>query len=345
VLAFVFRDRRQVGLYPDLRAPRRRTWDMNRREFVIAAAALVVAPDALARGWGGTPVALVTADLESRVVAVHLRDGDVISSIPTLPGPRSIERVGETAVVAHTAHGAVSLLDGPSLRLRRVLRSFEQPRYTAASRDARYAFVTDSGSQSVVVLDVHRGRVVRRLDVGGPARHLSLDPSGRRLWTALGTKAPRIAIIDVRDPVRPRLLGRMRPPFLAHDIGFTPAGRAVWVTSGDRRELALFDPRSARASLRLQAGAPPQHVTFSGRVAFVTSGDDGTLDTHDAATGRLLRTARVPAGSYNVQEAFGMILTPSLSQGTLCVADTRGRLLRRLDIARSSHDACFVVAR
>jgi YVTN family beta-propeller protein len=316
---------------------------MNRREFVVAAAALAVAPDALARPWGGTPVALVTADLESRIVAVHLGTGAVIGSIPTLPGPRSIERVGETAVVAHTAHGAVSLVDGPGLRVRRVLRSFEEPRYTAASPDGRYAFVSDSGSQSVVVLDVLRGRVVRRVEVGGPARHLSLDRSGRRLWAALGTKAARIAIIDVRDPLRPRLLGRMRPPFLAHDVGFAPSGRVIWVTSGDRRELALFDPRSARATLRLPAGAPPQHVTFSGRTAFVTSGDDGTLHTHDASTGRLRRTARIPAGSYNVQEANGVILTPSLSQGTLCVADRRGRFLRRLDVARSSHDACFVM--
>jgi hypothetical protein len=53
----------------------------------------------------------------------------------------------------------------------------------------------------------------------------------------------------------------------------------------------------------------------------------------------------VPTGSYNVQEAFGaFILTPSLSQGTLCVVDRNGRLLRKLRVARSSHDACFVMS-
>jgi hypothetical protein len=35
---------------------------------------------------------------------------------------------------------------------------------------------------------------------------------------------------------------------------------------------------------------------------------------------------------------------PSLSQGTLCVADRRGRVLRTIDVARSSHDACFVMS-
>jgi DNA-binding beta-propeller fold protein YncE len=318
---------------------------MNRREFVVAATALAIAPEAFARRLGGTPVALVTADLESHVVAVDLSTGKRLRHIPTMSGPRSIERVGTTAVVAPTAHGAVSLIDGTKLRVRKVLRGFREPRYTASSLDGRYAFVTDSGLRAVVVVDVVRGRVVRRLGVGGPARHISIDRAGRRLWTALGTKAPRIAVVDVLDELRPRLLGTIKPPFLAHDVGFAPSGDVIWVTSGDQRELALFDPRTARAVKRYRAGAPPQHVTFSRRLAFVTSGDDGTLRTHNAADGRLLRTARVPLGSYNVQEGWEgqAILTPSLSRGTLCVADGRGRLVRRFVVARSSHDACFVV--
>jgi DNA-binding beta-propeller fold protein YncE len=241
-------------------------------------------------------------------------------------------------VVAHTAHAAVTLVDAKRLRIQKVLHSFEQPRYTASSSGGRFAFVTDSGSGEVVVVDVIRGRVVSRLKVGGPARHISVDRE--RLWTALGTKASRIAVVDVRDPLRPELLGRIKAPFLAHDVGLAPAGRLIWVTSGDRRELALFDPRTARAVRKLEAGAPPQHVTFSGRLAFVTSGDDGTLHTHDALSGRRLRAARIPVGSYNVAEGSGLVFMPSLSQGTLCVADGRGRVRRSVQVARSSHDAC-----
>ena len=311
---------------------------MNRRELVLAAAALAFAPDAVARR---APIALVTADRESRIVAVRLSDGNVLRHIATLGGPRSIERVGETAVVAHTAHGAVSLVDARRLGVREVLHEFEEPRYAAASPSGRYAFVSDSGSHSVVAVDVVRGRVVRRVAVGGPARHISIDRAGKHVWTSLGTKAPRIAVVDVRDPLRPALLGRIQPPFLAHDVGFAHSAGRIWVTSGDRQELALFDPRSARVLAKLAAGAPPQHVTFNGRLAFVTSGDDGTLHTHEIATGRLLGAARVPVGSYNVQEGFGLILMPSLSRGTLCVADGTGRVTRQVRVARSSHDACF----
>ena len=286
-------------------------------------------------------MALVTADLESHVVAVELASGRRLREIATLPGPRSIERVGDAAVVAHTQEGAVSILDGAGLRVRRVVDEFEEPRYTAASRTGRHAFVSDSRAHEVAVLDVLRGVVVARVAVGGPARHISLRPDGRRLWVSLGSKAHELAIVDVREPSKPWLVSRFAPPWLAHDVAFGPAG-LVWVTSGDRHELALY--AAGRLVRRLAAGAPPQHVTFLGRRAYVTSGDDGTLEVRSAATGAVLRTTRVPTGSYNVQEGWGVVLTPSLEQGMLCIAAADGRILHRLRAARSSHDACFAMA-
>lgn len=319
---------------------------MNRREFLVGAVSLPVAlrfaPEALA---GGMPTALVTADTQARVAAVELSTGRIVRSIPTLPGPRSVESVsGRVGLVCHTTHGAVSLIDGPTLRVRRVLRGFDEPRYAAAAPSGRHAFVTDSGRHEVVTVDVLRGRIVARVALGGPARHVSIDPSGRILWVSLGSKAEVVAIVDVSQPAAPRLLHRLRPPFLAHDVGFAPGGRHVWVSSGDRGALAVYDRRTGDILRRLPADAPPQHVTFSGANAYVASGDDGTLRVQSLKDGRVLRTTDIPAGSYNVQEAFGSIVTPSLERGTLCVLDRRGRLRRRVQVASSSHDACFVMS-
>jgi DNA-binding beta-propeller fold protein YncE len=315
---------------------------MDRRTFLAAAAAAPFALSSPGRAAGGTALALVTGDLESRVVAVDPARGRVVAHVATDAGPRSIESVGgTTAVVAHTAGGALSLLDG--LRVRTVVRGFSTPRYTAADRGARYAYVTDSGLGDVAVLDVIAGRVVARLPLGGPARHVSLSPSGRRLWVALGSKAAELAVVDVSRPLTPRLVARVRPPFLAHDVGFAPGG-AVWVSSGDRGTIGVYDGRG-ELRFRIDADAPPQHVTFAGGRAYVTSGDDGTLRVHDVADGRLVRTTRVPVGSYNVQQGLGLVLTPSLERGTLCVVRRSGTLEHELRVARSSHDACFVTVR
>ena len=149
-------------------------------------------------------------------------------------------------------------------------------------------------------------------------------------------------MLSLVDPRRPRLVGTIRPPFLAHDVGFTPGGRRVWVTSGDRGRIAIYEAVSGKLVRTLGADAPPQHVTFIGDRAFVTSGDDAVLRVH-ALDGRLLRSAPVPAGSYNVQQGLRWVLTPSLSRERCAPSARAARNCTSSDVARSSHDACFIV--
>jgi DNA-binding beta-propeller fold protein YncE len=305
---------------------------VNRRDFLVAAA---TAPIVLRER---KELALVTADLESAVVVVDPFAGRVLRRVATRADPRSIERVRETAVVTHTAIGEVSLLRG--FAVQHVLQGFGEPRYTAGSRDGRYAYVTDSGRADLAVVDVMRARVVARLHLGGWPRHVSIDPVGSTLWVALGTAARTLAVVDVTRPAHPRHVGTVRPPFRLHDVGFVPVTGHVWVTSGDRGVVAIHDARNGRVLRRLPAGSPPQHVTFDRGRAFVTSGDDGTLRVH-ALDGRLLRVTAIPVGSYNIQRGPGRILTPSLAKGTLCVLDEAGDVMRRVKVASSSHDACF----
>jgi DNA-binding beta-propeller fold protein YncE len=308
---------------------------VNRREFLAAAAA---APIVLRSGPRRSQLALVTADTEAAVVVVDPYAGRVVRRIDTRADPRSIERVGETAVVAHTAIGEVSLLRG--FAVEHVLRGFGEPRYTAASPDGRYAYVTDSGRADLAVVDVLRARVVARLQLGGWPRHVSIDAAGRTLWVALGTAARELAVVDVTRPLQPRHVGTIRPAFRLHDVGFVPGTRHAWLTSGDRGVVGIYDVRTGRVIRTLTAGSAPQHVTFDGSRAYVTSGNDGTLHVHDL-NGRLLRTTAIPVGSYNIQRGPGRILTPSLDRGTLSVLDPSGSVRRRIQVASSSHDACF----
>jgi DNA-binding beta-propeller fold protein YncE len=313
---------------------------MDRREFLAAAAA---APFALAGVLKAhePDLVLVTADLESRLVVARLSTGAVRSSIATLAFPRSIETVGARAVVAHSEIGAVTIVDGRTLAVAHVLRGFGEPRYTAAHPDGRHAYVTDAERGEVAALDVLRGKVVGRAPVGALARHVTIDPAGRTLWVALGSKAVEVAVVDVSEPGSPRLVRRFRPPFLAHDVGFAPDGRHAWVSSGNRFELAVYDVRSGGILARPSGDWPPQHVTFAGGVAYVTSGWSGTLRLHHV-DGRTIRMTPVPVGSYNVQHGSGRVVTPGLGTGRLCILDERGRLLHRERVAKSSHDACVI---
>lgn len=306
---------------------------------------------------GGTPTILVTADLEAHVVALDASTGRVVRRIRTHPGPRSIEAVLATwAVIAHTGLGRISILDAASLRVRHLLTAFGEPRYTAvhpsrwaSSADPQgtaLAYVTDSLRREVVTVDVGRGRVLWRTAVPGPARHLGIDAAGSTLWTALGTKAERIAVLDLEDARRPRLVRTFATPFLAHDVVVsTFEGRQpeVWITSGDERRIAVYDLDGRRPLAVLPADAPPQHISFRGGSAFVASGADGTM-RRLRLDGEVLNESRVPVGSYNVALGWSGLVTPSLDRGTLTMVDRLGDVRRVRRVARAAHDACLVVA-
>jgi hypothetical protein len=309
---------------------------VKRAEFLAAA---VATPFALRRAQSS--LALVTADTESRVAVVDLDLGTVRSHIATRPGPRSIERVGETAVVAHSVLGELTLIDTRTLQTRHVLTGLGEPRYTAGTADGRHAFVTDSGHTDLVTVDLLRGAIVGRLKLTQWPRHLSLSRDGRTLWVGLGTAAKELAVVDVSDPLKPILRGHVRPPFLLHDVAIAPDGRRAWVTAGTGSKIAVYDVRSARVLRTLPADAGPQHTTFTAGRAFVTSGDAGTLRVYDEPSMQLLGRTELPVGSYNVQFAGRRVLSPSLNAGTLCVVDRQGTVKLRTHVAASSHDACL----
>ena len=316
---------------------------MNRREFLAAglAAAPLFQCARLPVLAAREPLALATADTQAHVVAVSLASHRVVRRIHTIEGPRSIQAgPGGVAIVGHSAAGAVTLLEGRPPRVRRVLRGFEQPRYTAFADD--HAFVTDSGSGEVAVIDLRRGRVVRRVEVGALARHVTVDPTGRRLWVSLGSSASAISVVDIGNPVRPRVVRTVHPPFLVHDVGFSPSGRRVWLTAGREPRLAIYRA-DGRGPVRLLRGdRAPQHLTFGPALAYVASGEGRSLHVHSLSDGRLLRAVRIPIGSYSVQRGAGIVLTPSLNTGTLTFLDRRGRVRASPRVAAAAHDACIV---
>jgi DNA-binding beta-propeller fold protein YncE len=316
---------------------------MDRRQFLFTAAAGVFAARRVsAAAAARAPLALVTCDTELRIAAVDIVAGRTVKSIPVLAGPNSIQLVGgNAAVVCHTTIGAVTILDGNKLDVRDVLHDFIEPRYTVGHPDGRYAFVTDSGSAEVIVINLMSGRTVGRVKLGEWPRHLTIDAAGRTLWVGLGNESEHLAIVDTSDLTRPKLIRRLTPPFLAHDVGFLPGDRRLWVTSGDSGAMVLYDT-AGKLQRRLAADAAPQHVTFDHGHAYVTSGYAGTFTVHSLVDGRVLSTTKVPVGSFNVQAGFNHILTPSLDSGTLSVLDRQGTLLRQVQVASACHDACFI---
>jgi DNA-binding beta-propeller fold protein YncE len=318
-----------------------------RRALLVLMLAVAASPSSNAGRLGGTPVALVTAETENELVEVEVPNGRILGRLH-LPGdPQNVVATNHLAVVVSTSAGAVTLVDPSPLRVVRVFRGFGAPHIPAVSPDGRFAYVTDDVRGQLDTIDLRRRRLTSRLFVGLGAHHLAISPAAKRIWVALGERARTIAVVDAEQPAKPRLVARIHPRGGAHDLAFGPQGHRVWVTYDDRSSIGVFDAATGRLVHTIPAGSPPQHVAFdpfsNATRAYVTSGDDGTLRIVSLRTGRTIRVVRTAPGSFNVTTGGSLVLTSSLTTGTLTELDDTGRRLMQRKVAPTARDVALVV--
>jgi DNA-binding beta-propeller fold protein YncE len=292
----------------------------------VAAATLLMPSGASA---GGAPVALVTAETENEVLAVSLPGGRILRRVRVHDPQTIVAGVTGPAVVVSPS-GAVTLLAWRSLRPVAVLRGFRSPQMTAITPDGKWAYVTDAATGYLSVIELQTGMVVNRLYVGAGAHHLAVSPDQRRAWVALGESATTILVLDTSQPERPRVIGRFHPAVPAHDLAFAPDGRTVWVGSAAAPSVFVLNAHTARTVARVPAGPAPQHVVFvpyGPPHAFVTSGYGSRIEEVDVRTRRILRSARVPYGSFNLAAAGDVVAASSLLDGE--VSEFNGATLAR----------------
>jgi DNA-binding beta-propeller fold protein YncE len=314
-----------------------------KRALLTLAAAALLAPSSQARvASGGNPVALVTAETTNELLAVSVPSGRILKRLRMPADPENVETSDRMAVVVSTRGAAVTLVDLRRLRVVKVLRGFGSPHIPLIGRDGRFAYVTDDARGQLVVIDLVRRRVTRRVYVGYGAHHMTEDGPGNWLWIALGERARSIAVVDVSNPGHPHLFDHVDPRGTAHDLAFSPNDTRVWVTYDDRPEVGVFSSSTGRLVRLLPAGSAPQHILFGpaggGGHAYVTSGDDGTMRIFSARTGRLLRTVRTSYGSFNLATYGSFVATSSLYRGTLMEFDENGYRRLATHVAPAARD-------
>jgi DNA-binding beta-propeller fold protein YncE len=302
--------------------------------LALVAAALLF-PARVAATPGGRPVALVTAETSNEVLAVSLGKygGHVIRRVH-LADPLMIAAPVHGPAVVVNPSGTVTLLAWHSLRPIKAFHSFRSPKVAAVAPNGRFAYVTDERTGDLSVIDLARRVIVGRVFVGALAHHFGISPDGSRIWVALGESARTIVRLNASNPRKPRVIGRFRPRFGAHDVAFAPDGRTVLVTSpGSTVAAYSAGGRLPRLLWYAGAGRGPGHVVFSGDSALVSSGYGSSLEALSwRSPSAAPHTAEAPYGSFNLATHGGFVVTTSLLTGQ--VSEFRVGGLERLWTAK-----------
>jgi len=146
-------------------------------------------------------------------------------------------------LVACAGEGALLLVDIENGRVDGELRlESRDPLRTIVAHDGRHAFVTNSTSGTVSVVDTGFMRVVRTIDAGGGASGIALHPTRDEAWV-VNTEVNSISVINTEQMVE---VSEFACGAMPSDVAFTTDGRFVLVTNMQEGSISVFDSTSRR---------------------------------------------------------------------------------------------------
>lgn len=187
--------------------------------------------------------------------------------------------------------GIVVVLDAATLETKQSIGVGAQPAEVTFSKDGKYVFVANGGSNTVSVIDANTKEVVKTIDVGE-------DPVGA--WQGNNgvayvdnEKAKTLSAIDVMSLTVKT----------TYDLGFTPGMAALapdgmlWVTDAENGKVILNMPAEDMKMGEVVTGAGAHGIAFSGdgKTGYVSNQFADTVSVIDVASRKVVKALPVGA--------------------------------------------------
>ena len=177
------------------------------------------------------------------------------------------------------------------------------PAHVVPDRDGKRVFVTDSESNTVSVIDLAAGKVVKAIPTGRYPHGFRLSPDGTQLFVA-NVEDGSVSVIDVAKLAETARIPVGKAPV---QVGFTPDGTSVYVSLRDEDKVAVIDRATQQLVAKVAVGRKPiqVYVMPDGRSVYVANqGSDANPDNRvsiiDVATNKVVKTLTVGAGAHGV---------------------------------------------
>ena len=188
----------------------------------------------------------------------------------------------------------VSLAD---LKIDKVIKVGEVPKYLAVTPDQKYLLVSNWCSYSLTVIDIHTGKMVKSVHLGRTRAASPFRPDSQdRLHRRDGQLD--IAVVDLTDFSLSWISGVGSGP---RHLCMAGNGKYLYATLNGEGNVAKIDPKTRRSSTRSYTGAEPRSMAIApdGRSLFVVNYNSSTMTqvrTSDMKVIHSERTNALPIG-------------------------------------------------
>lgn len=298
-------------------------------------------------------VDLATGRVASTRITIAPHNVDAISSRGLLlaAGAAGAEHGGSHGGQQADAAGRLILLEhvaGAGPRVVAEIAAGIHPAHVVPDPAGQRAFMSDSGTDTILVIELDAGRIAGSIPVDKGPHGMRLSPDGTELWVA-NTTAGSVSVIDI---TRMREAARIRVGPRPVQVGFLPDGSRLYVTLAGANQVAEIDRATRQVTRRVAVGPGPAQLFAApdGRQVFVanqgTRASPGTtVSVIDVARGTVARTLSTGRGAHGVSICAGgsRAFITNMYEDSLTEIDAdRMEVLRRFAVGRAPNGVAWL---
>jgi YVTN family beta-propeller protein len=206
----------------------------------------------------------------------------------------------------------------------------------STARAAGLAFVVNSSSASISVIDMSTRKELRRIPALREPHHVILSPDGKSLLVG-DTTGNQMLFLDPQNGEVQRRVAVADP----YQLGFSPDGKFLVVNGLARNQVDIYDPQTMTLVKRFPADTLPSHMAFSpdGHKVFVSLQGSDKLAAFDLTTMAPLWSERVGPTPAGVLWLNGKVLVADMGDDYVAVVDpATGHVTDKIVTGKGAHN-------
>jgi YVTN family beta-propeller protein len=172
----------------------------------------------------------------------------------------------------------------------------------ASSAQAKhFAYVTNSSSSSVSVVDTASNTVVATIGVGNRPIGVAFTPNGSRVYVA-NSGSDSVSVIDTATNT---VIANVAVGSFPQGLAITPNGSHVYVVDTNSNSLSVIETRTNTVIATVEVGMGPEGIAITpdGARVYVANFGSGAVSVIDTATNTVVATIALV-------NSFGVAITP-----------------------------------
>jgi YVTN family beta-propeller protein len=208
--------------------------------------------------------------------------------------------------------------------------------HAAAASAAGVAFVVNSNSASISVIDMSTRKEIRRVPALREPHHVMLSPDGKSLLVGDTTGNQMLFLDPTTGAVQ-----RQVPVSDPYQLGFSPDGKFLVVNGLARNQVDVYDAATMTLTKRFPVVSMPSHLAFApdGRTVFVSLQGSDKLAAFDLTAMRELWTEPVGPTPAGVLWLHGKVLVADMGADYFAVVDpATGKVMDKVVTGKGAHN-------